>query len=54
MILTAHNPRRRSWRMIPQYEPISARQVRNACVIGCVAGMVAVPLLCWVVDCLTL
>lgn len=29
---------------------ITARQARNACVIGCVAGLVAMPVLCWLVD----
>jgi hypothetical protein len=29
---------------------ITARQARNACVIGCVAGLVAIPVLCWAVS----
>ena len=54
MILTAHNPRRRSWRDLPQFEPISATRVRNACVIGAVAGMLFCVVACIIVDRFTL
>ena len=50
MILTAHHPRRRSWRIIPQCEPISAARVGQLCVIGLTAGLLFCVLSCVVID----
>jgi len=46
----AKSPLRRDWRMIARVEPISAAQVRNACVIGLTAGLLFCVLACVVID----
>jgi len=54
MILNPSISRRRTWRALPQFEPISAARVGQLCVIASVAGTLFCLAACVIVDRFTL